>query len=169
MCFLLAGHGAALWTIRQDDFHGTKRCLVRIWKPRTKTTLLNKRVRGSEWGGGHPCHQIKCDKQTSSSSSRSDVEGLRKTVSQFNYHGATVSLSSELSPEPSLLSKQMSPGSLEKQKHTWFKGKSWSQRTQKIREKLHQWVKRRNSQTTSRRLNGTIKVDVYYINGVWFV
>lgn len=92
-----------------------------------------------EWeevgGGGLPCHLIKSDKQTSpSSSSRIDVEGQHKSVSQFNYHGATVSLWSDLSPEPSLLSKQMSPGSLEKQKHAWIEGKSWSQRTEDKRK-----------------------------------
>lgn len=36
----------------------------------------------------------------------------------FNYHGATLSLSCDLSPESSLLSKQMLPGSLEKQTNT---------------------------------------------------
>lgn len=36
------GNRTALRTICQDDFHGTERCLVRIWKPRTKAPLLNK-------------------------------------------------------------------------------------------------------------------------------
>ncbi len=40
----LPGDRTALWTICQDDFHGTKWRLVGIWKPRTKTPLLN-----NEW------------------------------------------------------------------------------------------------------------------------
>lgn len=52
-----------------------------------------------------------------------------------------------------------------KQTNAWFKGKCW--RNRKIREKLHQRAKRRNSQTTRKRPDGTTKVDVYYSSGVW--
>lgn len=43
----LIGDGTTIRTICQDDFHGTKWCLVRIWKPRTKTPLLGSDVSGS--------------------------------------------------------------------------------------------------------------------------
>lgn len=39
-------------------------------------------------------------------------------------------------------------------------------RGQKIREKLHQWVRRRNSQLTGRKFNGTTKGNVCYVSGV---
>lgn len=36
----IPGYWAAIWTICKDDIYGAKWCLVRIWKPRTKTLVL---------------------------------------------------------------------------------------------------------------------------------
>lgn len=46
---LFTGGRTTVWTICQDDFYGTKWRLVRIWKSRTETSVLNKTDRGSKW------------------------------------------------------------------------------------------------------------------------
>lgn len=55
----VSGNGTTVRTVCQDDFHGTERCLVRIWKPRTKTPLLSEHGEevskgGKKKGGGGP-------------------------------------------------------------------------------------------------------------------
>lgn len=51
------GDRTTVRTVCQDDFHGAQRCLVRIWKPRTKTPLLSAHEEGVSKeikGGGGP-------------------------------------------------------------------------------------------------------------------